>query len=257
MSRRALVLLACVSLTFAAGCSDEERYSDEDYDDVATAVGALVGTDSTGETASMEDAVEISTGEMEDDLARMGDGSYEGRRAGLTYSYEVTCKDASGQEQEACGGDTDSANLVLAWDGHLDLPRYDANVERTGDWTLSGLQSDSAVFNGTGTFDVETEFTAWFRPVSRSFALDYDASYDNVTFDRVGRQFTGGMIHYDVNAVRTVTHEGDTSETVIDVAVDITFTGNGKAVIDVDGVREYDLDLASGVVEGEDKTDDM
>jgi hypothetical protein len=250
-------LFVGLCLSVVTGCSSEKKYSDEDYDDVATAVGALVGTDSTGETASMEDAEEISTGNADSDLAQMGGDSWQGNRAGLTYSYDVACKDAEGQAQESCNESTDSANMVLAWNGHLDLPRYDASVDRTGDWTLSGLQSDTAVFNGKGTFDVETEFTAWFRPVTRNFELDYDASYDNVTFDRIARQFTSGTIHYAVNALRTVTHEGERSETAIDVAVDIEFIGNGQARINVDGVRDYDLDLSSGQVVGEDTSDNM
>jgi hypothetical protein len=250
-------LFVGLCLSVVTGCSPEKKYTDEDYDDVATAVGALVGTDSTGETSSMEDAEEISTGHADSDLAQMGEDSWQGNRAGLTYSYDVTCQDAQGLRLASCDDTTDSANLVLAWNGSLDLPRYDASVDRTGDWTLSGLQSDTAVFNGTGSFDVETEFTAWFRPVTRSFELDYDASYDNVTFDRIGRQFTSGTIHYDVNALRTVTHEGERSETAIDVAVDIEFIGNGQARINVDGVRDYDLDLSSGQVAGEDTSDNM
>lgn len=243
----ALSLLACASLAAITGCSGE-KYTDEDYDDVATAVGALVGNDSAGETTSMEDSVEIATGETASDLSNMGSGAWQGQRAGLTYAYEVVCKDADGATQEQCDETTDSANLVLSWNGNLELPRYAASVDRTGDWTLSGLQSDTAVFNGHGTFDVKTELTGWLRPVTRTFELDYDAQYDDVTFDRIGRRFESGMIRYDVSAVRTVSGENGQREATIDVDVEVELTGDGTAHISVDGVRGYELDLSSGQV---------
>lgn len=247
----ALSLIVCASLAALTGCSGREKYTDEDYDDVATAVGALVGNGSAGETTSMEDSIEIATGAIESNLSNMGSGAWQGQRAGLTYDYEVICKDADGASQTECDETTDSANLVLSWSGNLDLPHYDASIDRTGDWTLSGLQTDTAVFNGHGSFDVATEFTGWFRPITRTFELDYDAQYDGVTFDRLSRRFTGGMIHYDVSAQRTVTGTNNEREATIDVNVDVELLGDGSAHISVDGVRNYDLDLSTGQVSPE------
>ncbi len=229
-----------------AGCSSNEKYSDEDYEDVATAVGALVGTRSTGEASSMRDAVEITSGNVDNHLAKISGGSWQASRAGLTYGYDVTCRDGQGETQDSCDANTDSASLVLTWRGDLDLPRYDANVDRTGEWTVSGLQSDNAVFHGQGAFEVETEFSAWLRPVTRSFRLTYDATYDAVAFDRVSGQIVAGTIHYGVEAQRTTSREDQPIQATIEVEVDIVFTGNGQARISVDGVRDYDLDLSSG-----------
>lgn len=244
-------LTMTLALLGAAGCKKDDDATEEDYDDVATAVGALVGNESGGERGSMEDSVDIATGATDTDLTNMGSGSYEGTRLGLRYAYEVTCSDADGNVQEACDANTDSANLVLSWSGELTLPHYQASIERTGDWTLSGLQTDTAVFNGHGTFDVNTEFQGFFRPVTRTFKLDYDADYQEVTFDRVGRQFESGHIDYEVHALRTVSRNDSEGEAEFNMSVDVDFLGDGRARISIDSSHEYNLDLGTGGVSKE------
>jgi hypothetical protein len=234
------------ALVTTVGCKKSDEPTDEDYDDVASAVGALVSNDSGGETGSMEDSIDIASGELPDGVSQMGSGSFQGLRAGLTYEYSVTCKDAGGAVQEACDAQTDSANLVVDWSGELNLPRYQASVARSGDWTLSGLQTDTAHFSGHGSFDIDTEFTSFFGNRTRTFNLDYDADYQDVTFDRIGREFIGGEIHYDVIAQRTRTR-GDTDvEVELVISVDVAFHDDGHATITLDGSRKYDLDVGSG-----------
>ncbi len=235
-----------LSLIVMSGCKPADEPTEEDYDDVASAVSQLVTNDSGGEIGSMEDGLEIVGGAS--DLPHMGDGSYEGVFLGLTYAYEVECRDASGDVQSACDATTDSANLKVEWRGELDLPRYDASVDRTGDWTLSAIQSDLVAFDGHGTFDVDTEFTSWFGNRHRTFNLDYDANYDGVTWDRNAQTLSDGGIDYAVHAERTRSRGGRDVEATFDMDVHVAFDGSGVARITIDTEHEYTLDLQSGEV---------
>ncbi|HZO12090.1 MAG TPA: hypothetical protein VFB62_02495 [Polyangiaceae bacterium] len=239
--------LGCALFLVIPGCRANEP-TEEDYDDVATAVGALVSNESGGEVGSMDDAAAVATGETPSGLTSEGSGSYQGARLGLSYSYQVTCKDVSGNTLESCDGATESANLVVDWGGSLDLARYDATIARTGDWTLSGLQSEVAQFDGHGTFDVETHFTSLFRDVERSFLLDYDAQYDAVRWNRITKIPQAGSITYDVHAVRTKTRGSRESERELDVQVIVAFDESGTADISIDRERHYSLELLSGQI---------
>ena len=239
--------LTCALVLALGGCRQSDP-TEEDYDDVATAVGALVANESGGEVGSMDDGEAIATGETPSGLTSSASGSYEGARLGLHYAYEVTCTDASGNALSACDSTTESANVVVDWGGSLDLASYDATITRTGDWTLSGLQSDVALFEGHGTFDVETEFTSLFRDVQRSFLLDYDAVYDEVQWNRTTKVPFAGSINYDVHAERTRTRGSRESEVELDVAVYVQFFDNGTAEISIDRERNYTLNVASGQI---------
>jgi hypothetical protein len=181
-------------------------------------------------------------------LSAMGSGAYQGTYLGLQYEYSITCKDVGGTVQPACDDATDSANLIVDWHGNLDLPRYDATVDRTGNWTLSGIQSDLVKFDGHGTFDIDTEFTALFSNRKRTFKLDYDAQYDNVTWDRNLDTLVDGTIHYDVQAQRTRERKGKDVEASFDMMVVVTFDGSGNASIVIDGDHSYQVNLSSGEV---------
>jgi hypothetical protein len=241
--RGPLAALGCVAL-FTVGCG--QKASDEDYDDVATAVGALVANDSGGEIGSMEDAEAAALGES--DLTQMGSGGFQGTRAGLTYEYQLTCSDASGAVLEACNSTTDSATLSVSWSGELTLPRYQGSISRTGNWTLSGLQSPTAEFNGHGTFNVESSFQALFRDVERSFLLDYDGDYQGVRWRRSDKRPEAGVIRYTVHAERTRERGNREVEVELDVEVVITFDGDGTAELTIDSERNYSLDIERGTV---------
>lgn len=240
------VATCLAALTGLFGCAPD----DSDYDDVAAAVGALVSNEDGGEVGSMEDCGRIATGEVPEGLTRDGSGSYSGLRGGLTYEYGVTCADASGAVLEVCDGTTDSARYAVSWAGEIDLPGlgYWASIARTGDWTLSGIQSGESHLDGFGTFDVETEFHALYRPVSRHFLLDYDAAYDDVRIGPAGF-VRGGEITYQVHAEGEREGRYGSSELDLDVEVVVTFDGTGGAEIVLDGDRTYDLDLETGTIE--------
>lgn len=239
-------LLAAAALALTAGAckAGNNEISEDDYDDVAQGISQSIPAD----TGSMEDGVALAEAEEPAGLSETGSGEFSGVRGGLSYSYTITCQDSPEGPATACGDTTDVANLVVAWDGQIDTARYDATVSRTGDWTLSDIQSGTAAFNGDGTFDIQSEFMAAFRPATRTYMLDYDAHYDNVLFDVATREPIGGVATFDVSARRTGSNSFRDVEAEFDIQVVATFHDDGTVTLVLDGTRSYQFDLAAGVI---------
>src|SRR5687767_2799807 len=129
MHRRLSSWLALVgTIPTFAGCSAGP--SDEDYDDVASSIGALTASDAP----AMDDSMTAAEGQEISGLTSEGSGTWSGERLGLSYRYELTCMDAGGEVMALCGDATDTAHLVVEWSGELDLPRLYASADRAGDW---------------------------------------------------------------------------------------------------------------------------
>ena len=97
-------------------------------------------------------------------------------------------------------------------------------------------------------FDVESEFNNPWNGAVRTFTLDYDAQYDDVTYELATGNFTAGHILYTVHAHRTRTGPGADVDVEFDVSVTVDFDGTGLATITLDGSRKYQLELESGDV---------
>ncbi len=242
-----VTMMTIVAMMLPVGCSQTQDPTDDDYDDVATAVGALIAPSNAegGEIGSMDDAASLALGES-GDLSTTGRGGFEGTVAGLTYSYSVTCTDAGGAARQPCDKSTDWAMVQVDWSGALNLSNYQASVVRTGEWTVSGLQGDTAKFSGTAAFSVKTAFQAMFRDVERTFTLDYGAKYNGVAWRRSDKRLLAGEIEYTVHAQRTSGGDSSDAEVELDVIVNVAFDGSGTADVTLDGDRTYRLDVGSG-----------
>lgn len=234
----------------AAGCLDrgDDEPTGEDYDDVAVAVAGLLADDSGGDVTSMEDVTMLAEGEVPVVMTGDVDGTFTGLRGSLSYTYSLACFDAAGTEQAVCDETTDSAQASVAWSGTVDVPRYRADVSRTGSWTISGLQSATAVVDGSGTFSSDSEFTALYNPVATSMSLDYAATYRGVQIDTATRRIVGGSISYDIDAERTTQFGARTGERMITLDAVVTFNGDGTASLVLDGSRSYTVSLDDGSV---------
>ena len=238
------IFSAALLTVFVVACNSP---TDEDYDDVAVATAALI-TDEGGDVDAMQDSVETATGLPPRFYSRSGDGSWVGSRGQIDYSFDFTCRDAAGEVQEDCNDQTDEASLMVAWSGEVNTARRFAVLERSGTWTLSSLTSSIAAFNGTGQFSVDSEFQALFRPVMRSFSLDYQANYNNVQLDRALRRPVGGSIQYQVSAARTESRRFREVDSSFDMDVNVTFEPDGTATMVLDGDRRYTVTLSNGEV---------
>jgi hypothetical protein len=243
------LLSASLIFTLTAGaCAQQSQLSNEDYDDIAMGVGTLVATPGGGgEAGAMGDATTVAS-EGSAELVE-GSGAIEiVVRAGLSYEYRADCFDAAGAEQESCGEATDSADVSVSWSGELDTLHYDASVMRVGEWSITGLQSATATLNGSGSFEVNSEFQAIYRDVTRSLHLSYDAEYDGVQIDTETRQAVGGSIHYAVEGERFVQQGSTEKDIEFSVDAEVTFQADGSATLVLDGSHSYTIDTATGVV---------
>lgn len=235
-----------------AGClQQDDALTDEDYDDVAVAVGSLVANPSGGELGSFQDGLDMTQNPKSADAnAVEGASGHEVIiRAGLTYEYFIDCLDADGAIQSACSAfTTDSATLGVAWSGSLELPNYQGSITRTGEWTMSNLQSGTAELNGQGSFDLESHFQAIYRPVTKDLVLSYEATYDNVLIDMIGKTVQSGNITYEVSGSRSVTRGDINRDSEFSLTADVSFDGNGNATLVLDGNRNYTINLATGTV---------
>ena len=226
------------AVLLAAGlCSCQNGPTNQEYDEVAAGLGTLIADgDDGGDVGAMAEAVLLARGEVPAGLSRTATGSYEGEHGGLRYEYMLTCVDASGVELTACGPQTDGGRLVLAWDGNLDTPRFTGVVQRTGDWTLTGLSGETAEFNGQGTFDVDAEWL--FLGAMHSYRFQYDAQYTGVTWRMADGVPVAGTARWDVQAEKTRTRGARTAERSWQIEAIVTFD-NGTATLMLDGSREY------------------
>ncbi len=242
---------ASILATALIGCAqDDNEPTQEDYDDVATSVGGLVGGGS-GEVTSFNDGLSTALGTPPAGFSLSANGQIEGERGGLSFSYEVSCSDASGDLMTLCDDTTDSASLIVDWSGNYDGNLWQFTISRTGDWSITGLQSDAAVFNGQGTFDVTSASQSIDGRVSRTFALSYAASYQDITIDTASENLLGGTIIYNVHAERQVDGRNNEREGEFDITAEVSFDDSGVASLVLDGSHSYRINLATGTVSPE------
>jgi hypothetical protein len=175
-------------------------------------------------------------------------GNVNGSRFGLDYSYALSCEDAAGNALDACDDRTDAASVNVTWGGTLDLPTYDAALERDGSWNLTDVQGPVATFNGESQFDFDATFTSIFRPVTREYHFSYAADYTDVKVDTEADAIVGGVIGYEIDAQRLVTGSNGTVEATFDVTAEVTFDANGNIVLELDGTAVYDVNATTGNV---------
>jgi hypothetical protein len=242
-SSLALLASLCVA---PAGCSSgSSTPTANDYDDVAQSMSALVGTSSSGgEIHSMSDTVSLALGVTPGALSLNAQGAFGGASGGVNYSYTVTCANATGASLSHCGGATSSAHAAVSWSGNLTMPGVTASVNRTGDYSVSGLQSGHITFDGAGSFSYHGEIQSLFRPEQATSSLSFDAKYAGLTYDATLGHVTGGTITYTVDASlqasSSTSHGGGSF--VIDAAV--VFAPDGSATITLDGAHVYNVSAA-------------
>lgn len=253
-------LLSLASLLAAAGCtastpdgSTSGALTNEDYDDMAAAVGSMVaGSGSlSGEASAMADSMAAAEGSLEADTTTegpLGNSIEVVLHGDFRFEYQTTCFGLDGAELDACDGSADGAEIALDWSGSFDGPRYDVQVSRDGEWTIVGLQGETAELNGEAHFDLQSRFEGLFREARRDLDLSYDAEYDAVLLDTETHQAVGGTIRYSLEGVSKVDGPEVDREVDIDVQANVTFQADGTAELMLDGERFYTIILASGEI---------
>jgi hypothetical protein len=241
-------LLVAATACGGSSSTSDHQVTREEYDDVAQHVGSTTVTASGGgEVGSMTDAVKLSIGQMPAGLSLDIHGHINGNRLGLTYDYAVACSDAQGNKQLQCGDQTDRADVTIAWSGELVIPNLSTMIDRHGAWQLTGLTTGQAHLNGDGNFTFDSDVKSIFHPGESKYHLSYDATYEDVVIDKSNGPLSGS-IHYTIAANHSETTGQSQSQASFDVDAELTFTGNGKATLVLDGDQKYTVDLSTGAV---------
>lgn len=246
--------VSCVSLAavFAAGAigcssSNTSKPTASDYDDVAQSLSVVVTAQgSGGETGSIAASASLANGVTPANVSVNAQGTFDSASAGLNYQFSLKCTDAKGQAN-ACGSATDDATADVTWTGNLTLPDLTASVERSGQYTLTGLQTGTATFNGAGSFTFDSQFTSLFRNAQVKNHLSFSSNYSNVTFDESAKHVTGGTIHYTIDATRDASSSSGTKDVNLAIDAEVAFQKDGSALITLDGTAQYKVG-ASGIV---------
>jgi hypothetical protein len=242
-----------LGLATAACSSSSSKPTMEEYDDTAQAIASTTSTNNGGNTsgdvASMADTVSLSLGVLPPGISLMGDGHFHGSRLGVDYNYALTCKSAAGVTG-LCGTTTDQATVTIAWSGNLTSTAVDASVTRSGSWTITGLQGDTATFAGDSSFMFDATLRSIFRPgVTATYNFDTSASYDAVKISTQQRQVIAGAAAFDITAHHTVTGSGSNNvDASFEVHADIAFKADHTADLTLDGSQHYSLNLTTGLV---------
>jgi hypothetical protein len=242
---------------FAAACStssssddDRPELAAEDYDDTAQAIAATTAGDGNGgDLAAMSDSASIALGVVPLGFVWTGAGQIHGNRFGVDYTFTITCEDVNGNTLPTCSNLTDRAEVDVAWSGMLDTLNFDAAVERTGTWTLDGLQSNSITFEGDSSFSYDASLVSVFRPGARaSFSFDADAQYDAIAIDGATHDAIAGTATFDISAHKVVTGTNHDVDKSFSVHAEVEFHADRTATITLDGDHHYTLNLVTGVV---------
>lgn len=244
---RRLTLTLCLAGLLAACASDDGTpVSSEEYDDLALSLGsqiAMHGTD--GELGALADITQLVAGETPDGCAEEGRGTYHGERGGLDYRYKLSCWDGSGARLAHCDATTDRASIHVELKGAASLPGVQLAIDRTGDWELHGLSSTRPRLAGTSDAIADAVIANPDRGVTATYHLVTSGDFQNIVEKGVP---TTGNVHYTLSVDLSRETANRTHERSFEVDARVTFRTDGHAVIDLDGVRRYDLDLATGVV---------
>jgi hypothetical protein len=245
------ITLFTLGSVLAACSSSSKQATPEQYDDTAQAIATTTAAGGGGgDVASMTDSVTIALGTMPAGFALRGDGHFQGNRLGLDYTYAITCKNLAGATLATCDHTTNQASVDVAWSGSLRSPSVDADVSRDGSWSVTGLQTDTATFNGDSTFSFDTTLRSIFRPgVTATYSFDASAAYHAVRVATADRKVIDGSASYDLTAHAMVNGAGSNNASAsFEVHADITFHADHTATLVLDGARHYSIDLTTGVV---------
>ena len=250
-----LAYLTLGSLFATAACTSSHTVTPAEYDDTAQAVGSTMvsgsggGGSGGGEVAAMADVQLIARGNMPLGFTLGADGHIHGARLGLEYNYALTCKDSGGTTLPSCGTTTDKVDVSLTLSGTLITGALDAALQRSGTWTVTGLQSSTATFNGNGSFNFDATIRSVFRPgVVATYNFAYDASYAAILIDSGSHQAIGGSASFDASARHTVMGSHNDSDVAFNINAEISFHADHTASLVLDGDQRYSINLDTGVV---------
>jgi len=142
-----------------------------------------------GDLLVFADAMSLAHGRLPLGFIRQDDHHCHGNLMGVDHAITITCKDAKGADLAKCDSTTDSATITLKQTGNLMTPNLTAAIDREGNFTITGLQSDTATFSGDSSFTADATLRSIFRPgATATYSFDTSASYDAIKIAMQQRQ---------------------------------------------------------------------
>lgn len=252
LSLTALALLAAASLLTAAACDDggsrsTEPATQQDLDETARVVGALMAADKGGDMATLRDGVMSATaGAPGGGFALDAHGAFRGQHLGLSYDVEVDCYDGSGGPLSCGGGEAASADLVASWSGALHIGGLDIEAALSGDWILDKINEDTAIIDGDASAVLDLSLTQ--AESARSLHLALSASYQAVRFAAGTHRPVGGRVVYTVDLERRATTPRGERVAKLSADVVVTLSSDATATLELSGSR-YMVHLETGAVD--------
>ncbi len=235
--QRLTYCFCAASLLAAAACGsddnvDKSDITDEEYDDVATSLASTTrpsNAGGSGEIGAMVDATVLARGGVLPGFT-LGGTAWVGDKLGMSYRYELDCEDSAGNDLPSCG----PAFLMI-------------DLERSGAWSITGLNSNLATFDGSGHMEYDSRIERQNGDVA-TYDLEYDADYSAIVVARDSSWPSSGEINYSLSIDRVSSTGSGDVERHFDLDAKIEFIADGHATLTIDGSRTYDLDMQTGAV---------
>lgn len=252
----ALILASCA--TGSPSTQGSDLLTAEDYDNTAQVIASSTvmnngsGGVGAGDILTMADALNLAVGKSPGGFSYR-EGKFHCNRMGVDVALTIVCKDAAGKTQKKCDSKTDKATIQVEWEGKLKAPNFLATVSRAGQWTISGIQSGTASLDGDSHFAVDTTFSSIFHAgVTAAMTYDAMAAYNNIVFTTVDSQIASGTATFavDIHNTLTGTAGSDPVDKAFSIAATLTFNGGGTALLVLDGVNTYLINLTTGLIIG-------
>jgi hypothetical protein len=242
--------LVCAVLLATASCDSEQQVdtpTNQDYDVIARGIAPLLGAE-LKQQGLLETSTQIVIGDEPGWLSIRSNGKLEGAIGGLTWDVEAECQSAGNQELEVCDESTHKAQLIALVNGNLTLPNYKALLDVDTKWSFDDLQAEIILATGETKITADSEFDSLLTGATRIFQFYLDTEHD-FRIPKDAYEATSGTASGTVDAYYSKTGLDGKSiaEGKFVVQAELSLDGHGSAILTLDGIAEYQLDLEAGI----------
>lgn len=228
--------------------ADEQRMTATEYDEVAAALGAMLGDDARGQGRAFAGAIGVAQGEVPRGFRLSGEVA-SAAVDGVDYDLAAVCSDELGRGA-LCDGDAAVAHVEAVWSGAWASEGFDATASFDADWVLEALDETIVALEGhargSATVAVVREDEGEQATV-RTWQLDYRAAYDEVGLDAATRRPVSGVVRYALTVERVP--KGHAADVVRRFALDceLSWEADGRALIAFGDGPVYRAEREGGV----------
>lgn len=253
---RIIPLFTTLILITLVGCDstnskDEQSVSEEE---AAEIVASSMATGSSGAVTDIETAIELAEESTNSNQVKAGsamaaspldcgsstDSTFTTHSTGVisheyikTYNYFLECDESANPIQ---------LDVSFTYNGEFDAPRLSSQNSGSGDLEVTNLSS-SELYLVNGSWQRNGQFASKIRnQTTRQATLQFDVF--GVFVDKSSHQIESGTISFNIEGESS----SQTKEGSFSYEGTITFSGNGEAVIEINGSK-YISNVESGEVE--------